>query len=178
MTSKLPNFSTARWDSRAYSAPDSASLGSWSDSTHTLDTSLSGAPPPCIHQPPPPFCTHPINVPSHCENFDVWILTSSTRFINPHNIPCNNIHPNLVPQSALPLHMNEEKGFPGMTGPCCGMRTSVPYTLMRQVFRLPLSFLLLKTIFRKIGEYNSKDIIKNRMILSLPPQSQDWQRNK
>ncbi len=49
----------------------------------------------------------------------------------------------------FPLNLNKEKGFPGMAGPCCGMRTSVPSTLMRQSFRLPLSFLLSKTILRK-----------------------------
>ncbi len=49
----------------------------------------------------------------------------------------------------FPLNLNKEKGFSGMAGPCCGMRTSVPSTLMRQLFRLPLSVLLSKTILRK-----------------------------
>ncbi len=44
----------------------------------------------------------------------------------------------------FPLNLNKEKGFPGMAGPCCGMCTSVPSTLIRQSFKLPLSFLLLK----------------------------------
>ncbi len=109
MRSKLPNFSTAHWDSCTYSAPDSALLGSRSDLTHTLDTSLSGAPPQCIHCPPPPFCTHPTNAPSHCKKNDVWILTSSVLSINPHDIPCKNIHPNLVPQSAFPFKLEQRK---------------------------------------------------------------------
>ena len=46
----------------------------------------------------------------------------------------------------FPANLCEEKGLPGMAGPCCGMRTSVPSTLMRQSFRLPLAFLLSKTI--------------------------------
>ncbi len=50
------------------------------------------------------------------------------------------------PQS--PWNLNKEKGFPGMAGPCCGMCTSVPSTLMRQSFRLLLSFLLSRTILR------------------------------
>jgi hypothetical protein len=40
---------------------------------------------------------------------DVCILTSSIRSINPHDIPCKNTHPNLVPQSAFPFKLEERK---------------------------------------------------------------------
>ncbi len=86
---------------------------------------------------------------ARAKKFDVCILTSSIRSINPHDIPCKNVHPDLVLQSAFPFKLEQKKGFPGMAGPCCGMRTSVPSTLTRQLFRLPLSFLLSKTILRK-----------------------------
>ena len=49
----------------------------------------------------------------------------------------------------FPLNLNKEKGFSEMAGPCCGMLTSVPSTLIRQSFWLPLSFLLSKTILRE-----------------------------
>jgi hypothetical protein len=41
--------------------------------------------------------------------FDVCTLTSSIRSIYPHDIPCNNIHPNLVPQSAFPFKLEQRK---------------------------------------------------------------------
>ncbi len=120
-TSKSPNFWTARWDSCAYSTPDSALLASWSDSTRTLDTSLSGVPPQCIHRPPPPFVLIQPMHQATTKKIDVCILTSSIRSINPHDIPCNNIHPNLVPQSAFPFKLEQrKKGFLGWLDPAVG----------------------------------------------------------
>ncbi len=43
------------------------------------------------------------------KQFDVCILTSSIRPINPHDIPCKNIHPNLAPQSAFPFKLEWRK---------------------------------------------------------------------
>jgi len=84
------------------------------------------------------------------KKFDVGILSSSTGSVNPHDISSKNIStPILYSNAHFPLNLNKEKGLPGMAGPCCGMRISVPSTLMRQSFRLPLSFVLSKTILRK-----------------------------
>ncbi len=54
------------------------------------------------------------------KNFDVWILTSSIRFINPHAVPCKNIHPNLVPRSTFPFKLEQKKSFLGCLDPAVG----------------------------------------------------------
>ncbi len=58
------------------------------------------------------------------------------------------------PNPHFPLNLNKEKGFSEMSGPCCGMCALVPTTLMKQLFRLPLSFLLSQIILRKSDELN------------------------
>ncbi len=52
---------------------------------------------------------------------------SLTHTISPARIST----PILYCNPRFPLNLNKEKDFPGMAGPCCGMRTSVPSTLMR-----------------------------------------------
>ncbi len=44
---------------------------------------------------------------SHCQKF--WCLDTYQQRINPHNIPCKNIHPNLVPQSTFPFKLKWRK---------------------------------------------------------------------
>jgi hypothetical protein len=43
------------------------------------------------------------------KNFNVRILTSSIWSVNPHNFSGKNIHPNLVPQSTVPLKLEQRK---------------------------------------------------------------------
>jgi hypothetical protein len=46
------------------------------------------------------------------KNLDVWLVTSSVQSINSRNIPCKNIHPNLILQFTLPFKLEQKKkGF-------------------------------------------------------------------
>ncbi len=175
MTSKSPNFSIAHWGTCVYSAPYSALLDFWFDLARTLGTWTFAEPCRCIHCLLPPFHIHPTNELSHCKKSMSGYLPAVYDPLIHTIFPARVSTPFLYRISHFPLNLNKEKGFPGMAGPCCEMRTSVPSTLMRQSFRLPLYLLLSKTILRKQGEFNLKDI-ENRTNRCLPQQVQDWPR--
>jgi hypothetical protein len=112
------------------------------------------------------------------KKIDFCILTSSIRLINPHNIPCKNIHANLVPQSAFPFKLEQRKrvSWDGWTLLWDAYIIAI-YT-DEAVVQTATIFPAFKNNLEEKGEYNSKDIIESRMIVSLPLQSQDWQWNE
>jgi hypothetical protein len=146
---KCPSFSIARWETCVYSAPYSALIDFWSDLACTLGTWPFVDPFQFFHPLLPPFHICPTNEPSHCKKKRLGYLPAAYGLLIHTIILARISTPILYRNPYSPLNLNKEKGFPGMAGPFCRMHTSVPTTLMRQSFRLPLSFLLSKTILRE-----------------------------